>query len=43
MESIVNEYESVRAKSFEEDKLILDKQDREEKKNYLFAYEEIIR
>ena len=43
MKMIISNYESIHKKSLEEDKLIEQKKDKEEKLNYIFAYEEIIR
>ena len=41
--AIVTNYESIRKKSLEEDKLIETKKDKEEKVNYIFDYELLIR
>jgi len=43
MKMIVSSYKSIHKKSLEEDKLISTKKNKEEKLNYIFEYEEIIR
>lgn len=43
MRMILNNYESIRKESEEEDKLIKSKRNKEEKLNYIFSHEEVIR